>query len=60
MVKSKAGPRHRMIVSFPVELHRRLKVLAAEQGKTMTELVLEAVEAAVEIHESDRVQNAVA
>ena len=60
MVKAKEGPRHRMIVSFPVDLHRRLKVLAAMQGKTMTELVLEAVEAAVEIHESDGVRDAVA
>ena len=48
---SPASDSHRMIVRFPAGLHRRLKVLAAVNGQTMTAMIVEAVEAAVEIHE---------
>lgn len=48
---------HRMIVRFPLALHRRLKVLAALQNRHMREIVVEAVDAAVEIQEQETAQH---
>lgn len=42
-----------MVIRFPSKLHMRLKVLAATQKRSMTALVVEAVEAAVEIQEDE-------
>jgi predicted DNA-binding protein len=43
---------------IPVPLIKRLKLAAAEQGRTMSAIVIEAIEAAVELHEEQRPQTA--
>ena len=35
----------------PVTLSKRLKLAAVEQGRTMSAIVIDAIEAAVELHE---------
>lgn len=47
-----------MGVHLPISLHMRLKKAAAEQHRTMTAIVREAIEAAVEIHEEEQPQTA--
>lgn len=42
-----------MMVRFPRPLHRRLKMLAARDGCSMTAIVIEAVDAAVSIREEE-------
>lgn len=43
---------------IPVSLSTRLKLAAVEQGRTMSSIVIEAIEVAVELHE-ERAETAV-